>query len=172
MTRSGPYALAVALALMSSCPGVYRPLEHPRASVVAVAADIDRDGVLVRMRINAFNPNAVDMRAKVVDWQLSIGDSTAVRGRVAIDEVVPAKGQATVDAAWRIVDIAANDIAARVNSGRAEYRVSGTVHLFGKQGALAALFRAQGTLVGSRRLPVRFDESDRPLPEVESESSK
>jgi LEA14-like dessication related protein len=144
MTR---LVLALILLASAGCPGVLKPLEKPTAEFQGLAVlGVGFTGLDARAAFVLTNPNSVGLPLRAVDWELSIGGASPVRGRVDLSATIPAKGSAPIDVDIRVSSGAAVEMASRLSSGATDYRVSGTMHFQTSLGDIAVVFDHSGAI--------------------------
>jgi LEA14-like dessication related protein len=140
-------AAAALVALVAACPGITRPLEKPIVEARGLAVtSIGLGGLDARATFAITNPNPVGLPLAAVDWELSIGGSSPIRGRVTLSKTIPAKGSAPVDVDIHIAPATAVEMISRVRSGAQDYRLAGTLHFTSKLGDIGVAFDQAGAL--------------------------
>ncbi len=138
---------AFLLALLTGCPGLTQPLEKPTVSFRGVAlGSVGLSGITATAGFSIYNPNALGLPLRAVDWEFSVGGSAPVRGRVDLSETIPAKGTAPVDVTFRIGPATAVSMASRISSGARDYRLSGVLHFQTSLGQVAVNIDHSGSL--------------------------
>ena len=138
---------AIAALMLSGCPGVLAPLEKPRLDLRGVSVvSVSLSGLRADARFDILNPNSIGVPLRAVDWALSIGGATPMRGRVDLNQTIPAKGSAPVVVEISIGTTAAAEMASRVASGATDYHLSGTMHFQTSLGDIAVVFDHSGGL--------------------------
>jgi len=140
-------AVAAAALLLAACPGVLRPLEKPtvelqRAELVGAGLS----GLELRAHFVMTNPNNVRLPLVAVDWELSIGRASPVRGRADLAAEIPAKGSAPVVVDVHVGPGAAIGLVRAVSAGDRTYHLAGTLHFDTKLGDIAVAFDETGAL--------------------------
>jgi LEA14-like dessication related protein len=147
MKRSILRAVALSSVLSVGCPGVLAPLEKPTADFQGVTLlAVGFSGVDARAAFILTNPNSVGLPLHAVDWELSIGGASPVRGRFDLSATIPAKGSAPIDVDLHVGAATAVETASRISSGANDYRVSGTMHFQTSLGDIAVAFDHSGAL--------------------------
>src|SRR5438132_8613979 len=83
--------------LLSACALFMHSIEEPSAQVRNVrVSSAGLTGVTGELRFDVTNPNGFGVPLAGVDWQLAIGGTRAVTGRVQLSQTIPAKGVAPV----------------------------------------------------------------------------
>src|ERR1051325_9806366 len=83
--------------LLSACSLFMHSIEKPSAQVRNVSvSSAGLTGVRGELRFDVTNPNGFGVPLAGVDWQLQIGGTRAVTGRVELSQTIPAKGVAPV----------------------------------------------------------------------------
>lgn len=140
-------ALLFAALLLAGCPGITRPLEKPTASFRGMSsASVGLSGLSATAGFSIQNPNSVGLPLRAVDWELSIGGSAPVRGRVELSETIPAKGSAPIDVNIKVSPGAAIGIGRRISSGNKNYEIRGVLHFQTRFGDIAVGFDHNGSL--------------------------
>lgn len=140
-------AAAVALAALSGCPGVLAPLEKPTLDLRGVSVvSVSLAGLRADAAFDILNPNSIGVPLRAVDWELSIGGATPMRGRFDLNQTIPAKGSAPVTVEISIGTTAAAEMGARLAAGATDYHLAGTMHFQTNLGDIAVVFDHSGAL--------------------------
>lgn len=138
---------AVAALLLTACPGVLRPLEKPTVELQRVELiGAGLSGLDLRAHFVMTNPNNVGLPLVAVDWELSIGSASPVRGRANLAAKIPAKGSAPVVVDVHVGPGAAIGLVRAVSQGERSYHLRGTLHFDTKLGDIAVVFDETGAL--------------------------
>lgn len=133
--------------LLSGCPGVLSPLEKPTLDLRGVSVvSVSLSGLRADAGFDILNPNSIGIPLRAVDWELSIGGATPMRGRFDLNQTIPAKGSAPVTVEISIGTTAAAEMASRLASGATDYHLSGTMHFQTSLGDIAVVFDHSGGL--------------------------
>jgi LEA14-like dessication related protein len=148
MRRRWIAAVAAGVLLsLSGCPGVLKPLEKPTADFQGLSLlGVGFSGLDARAAFILTNPNSIGLPLRAVDWELSIGGASPLRGRVDVSATIPAKGSAPIDVDLHVTPAAAVETAGRISAGATDYRVSGTMHFQTSLGDVAVAFDHSGAL--------------------------
>jgi hypothetical protein len=142
--------LAAALAattLALGCAGFLSPPEKPTANVRSVELDeVSLTAVDGSLHADIFNPNGFAVPLAAVGWELEIGGSDAVRGRIDLHENIPAKASAPVEIALHVGTLDALRVARSVAAGVRDYRIRGTFTFSTPVGAIDVTFEHTGML--------------------------
>lgn len=131
----------------TGCPGVLKPLEKPTAEFQGLTVQgVGFSGLDARAAFVLTNPNSIGLPLRAVDWQLSIGGASPVRGRVDLSATIPAKGSAPIDVGIHVTAGAAVEMAGRLSSGARDYHVAGTMHFQTSLGDIAVAFDHSGAI--------------------------
>jgi LEA14-like dessication related protein len=135
-------AVAVALALaLAGCPGIPRVLERPTVSVRGVAlVSASLSGLDLRVDFDITNPNTVGLPLRAVDWEVSVGGSSSLRGRVDLTETIPAKASAPASASVHISPSSAASMISRIAAGARDVHAEGVLHFETSLGSISAPF--------------------------------
>lgn len=140
-------ALVALLLCVAACPGITRPLEKPIVELRGVAiTSVGLGGLDARADFAMTNPNAVGLPLSAIDWELSVGGSSPIRGRVSLTHTIPAKGSASIAVDLHIAAATAVEMIRRVTSGAQDYRLAGTLHFQTRLGDIAVAFDQSGQL--------------------------
>ena len=140
-------AAGCALVALSGCPGVLAPLEKPTLDLRGVSVvSVSFSGLRADARFDILNPNSIGVPLRAVDWELSIGGATPMRGRFDLNRTIPAKGSAPVVVEISIGTTSAAEMASRLAGGATDYHVSGTMHFQTSRGDIAVAFDHSGGL--------------------------
>ncbi len=144
MRAAGLAALAL---FLTACPGVLRPLEKPTVELQRVElVGAGLSGLDLRAHFVMTNPNDVGLPLVAVNWQVSIGSASPVRGRANLAAKIPAKGSAPVVVNVHVGPGAAIGLVRAVSAGERTYHLSGTLHFDTKLGDIAVVFDETGSL--------------------------
>jgi len=135
------------LALFAACSFFPHPLEKPKVDVTGVAiTEVSFSGLSGHVDMNVLNPNAVSLPLSAVDWQLAIGGSRAVSGRVDLSANIPAKGSAPVEASLRVGASDAVAVAPKLAAGERAYHLHVVLHFDTSIGDLSVAVDSDGSL--------------------------
>jgi len=133
--------------LFVGCPGITKPLEKPTVSLQGVeVTSVSLAGLDARVSLSIMNPNSIGLPLRALDWELSIGGASPIRGRANLSENIPARGTAPVDVDLHVSATTAMETATRIASGANDYHVSGVLHFETKLGDIAVEFDHTGEL--------------------------
>lgn len=154
MSRLGAVASYLLLAAMlGACPGVTPRLQHPQVSVTRAAVRMPAASMAeaaVSVHMTLANSNATEVRARAIDWQLTVADGQPVRGRSSFDVVVPAGETRDLTVEIVVPPIPSAEISRLRESGHNRFRLSGTVHCMSARGDIGAVFDEAGAFVAER----------------------
>lgn len=140
-------AVAAAVFLLAACPGITRPIEKPTVELTGVAVTgVGLGGLDARADFALTNPNSVGLPLAAIDWELSVGGSSPVRGRVSLSQTIPAKGAAPVAVDIHINPATAVELITRIRAGATDYRLAGTLHFQTTLGDIGVAFDESGAL--------------------------
>ena len=121
-------AATAALAL-SACSLFMHSIEKPKAEVRDVTvSSAGFSGVTGQLRLDVMNPNGFGVPLSGIDWQLSIGRTRAVTGKVELQQTIPAKGVAPVTTSLTIDARDAITVAGSLASGARDYQITARLH--------------------------------------------
>lgn len=132
----------------AGCGALTQPLEQPTAELQDVALQsISLSGTAtLRADFLVTNPNGFGIPVEAVDYQVSIGSSDPVSGRVEANTTIPANGTAPLNVQLDLNAFAAVDIVRRLAAGEREYRVDGVIHFASPIGKISMNFSESGTI--------------------------
>jgi LEA14-like dessication related protein len=122
-------ALSFLTFLASGCAFFGKTVEKPTAQVRAVTVgSASFTGIDGEVALDIQNPNGFAVPLSAIDWQLSVGDTPAVDGRIELSETIPARGTAPVLAALHIDARDALAVAGELSRGTRTYRIDARLH--------------------------------------------
>jgi LEA14-like dessication related protein len=134
---------------LSACSLFLHSIEKPTAEVRDVSvSSAGFSGVTGELRLDVMNPNSFGVPLSGIDWQLSIGGTRAVTGRVELQQTIPAKGVAPVTTSLTIDARDAIAVASRLAGGARDYQIAAQLHFSTKVGQLDVAIQHAGTLGG------------------------
>ncbi len=115
------------IALVISLSGCFlgKSIEKPQVTVTAVAiGSVSFTGIEGTIDLDVFNPNAFGVPLSMIEWEISVGSSRAVQGRIELSATIPAKASAPVTAALRIDAADAVDVGMQLAAGVRTYTLA------------------------------------------------
>jgi hypothetical protein len=141
---------AVTLAAAAVCAACPRPKPRVERPIPTLSgASVRRGGLgalLVRADIDVTNPNSFPIELQAVDWELSIGELGAMRGRASYELSIAGGATAPVAIRVRLPPAAAAPVTAHLATGTGRVRVAGVMHFFSARGDVAVTFDVTGTV--------------------------
>ena len=107
-------------------------------------AEPDDNGV--RLRVTVTNPNPFAMRARALDWHLTLEPDASTRGRNPLNVELAPDARTTVDISLRSPRSAAIHGA---HPTALDYALTGTLHVFSSHGDLAIPLHSVGALTST-----------------------
>jgi LEA14-like dessication related protein len=146
-------AFVASLSVLASCHLFMSSIEKPSAEVRGVSmSSVGWTGVEGELRLDVTNPNSFGVPLAGIDWQLSIGDTRAVTGKVELSQTIPAKGVAPVATSLRVDARDAINVAAALGRGQRNYTLHATLYFSAQFGRVAVDVQHTGQLSGAGSL--------------------
>jgi LEA14-like dessication related protein len=121
--------IALGLAFVTGCSLFMHSMERPTATVRNVSvASAGLAGVTGQLQVDVMNPNAFGVPLSGIDWQLSVGNTQAVTGQVALQQTIPAEGVSPITTTLSIGTMDAMRVAAALGSGAHTYTLDAHFH--------------------------------------------
>ena len=141
---------ALASLSLSACSLFMHSIEKPTAEVRDVSvASAGFSGVTGELRLDVMNPNGFGVPLSGIDWQLSVGGSRAVTGRIELQQTIPAKGVAPITTSLTIDARDALAVASSLANGARDYQIVAHLHFSTQVGQLDVDIQHTGTLGGA-----------------------
>ncbi len=141
--------MVVMLSVVSSCSLFMHSMERPKADVRDVTlSSAGFSGVSGTLQLDVSNPNNFGVPLSGIDWQLSIGGSRAVTGKVELAQTIPARGVAPIATSLTINARDAMAVASSLASGVRTYQLTAKLHFSTAIGQLDVDVQHTGTLGG------------------------
>jgi LEA14-like dessication related protein len=140
-------ALVVACTQALGCSMFLRSMERPEVAVRDVSvSSAGFTGISGEMQLDVTNPNNFGVPLAGIDWQLSIGGSRAVSGKIELSQTIPARGVAPVTTSLTIDARDAIGLASTLARGVRTYQVTAQVHFALAMGRVDVEVSHSGTL--------------------------
>lgn len=137
----------VILSTAAACSMFMRSIETPSAEVRGVSmATVSWRGVEGALALAITNPNRFGVPLSGIDWQLAVGGSRAVTGRVELRQEIPARGVASVQTSLAVDMRDAAAVASALAMGRRDYTLRAKLHFSTPAGPLAIELEHRGDL--------------------------
>ncbi len=141
------WMMLVASTQAIGCSMFMRSMERPQVAVREVTvSSAGFAGLSGQMQLDVTNPNGFGVPLAGIDWQLSIGGSRAVSGRIELSQTIPARGVAPVTTSLTIDARDAIGLASTLARGTRSYQVTAQVHFSTGIGQLDVAVEHSGTL--------------------------
>jgi LEA14-like dessication related protein len=145
--RARAFAVLVLALALAACPGIPHTLERPTATLQSLTLrNASLSGLDVRAELSIANPNSIAIPLRAVDWELTIADSSPLRGRVHADATIPAKASAPAVADIHISPTSAATMLSRIAAGERSYHLRATLHFETTLGDVAVPIDTTGML--------------------------
>jgi LEA14-like dessication related protein len=126
-----------------------RSIERPQAEVRGVSvASAGFTGVTGELRLDVTNPNPIGVPLQGIDWQLSIGGTRAISGRVQLSQTIPAKGVAPVITSLTIDARDAIEVGTALARGSRDYQLDAKLTFSTAVGPISVDLHHAGQLGG------------------------
>jgi len=110
--------------VLGGCSMFMHSIERPKAEVRGVSvASAGFTGVTGQLRLDVSNPNPIGVPLLGIDWELSIGGTRAVTGKVELSQTIPAKGVAPVVTSLTIDARDAIEVGTALARGSRDYQL-------------------------------------------------
>lgn len=131
-----------------------RSMERPQIAVRDVSMAPSGMGQLTgRLALDVTNPNDFGVPLTGIEWQLSIGGTRAVAGKVELQQTIPARGVAPVTTTLTINLMDAMAVGSALAAGAREYELAAKLHFsagFGQLEVDVAHHGSLGDVTGAR----------------------
>lgn len=142
---------AVTLSALTACSMFMKSIERPKAEVRGVTmSTVGWSGVEGALQLDVSNPNSFGVPLSGIDWELAVGGSRAVTGRVELKQEIPAKGVAPVQTSLRVDVRDAAAVATALSAGRRDYALRAKLHFSTPVGPVAVDIEHRGDLGGAQ----------------------
>lgn len=143
------HRLAFTLALATTgCSMFMKSVEKPKVDVRDVAVtSVSFGGIDGELRLDVQNPNPVGVPLRAIEWQLAVGTTPAVSGRIDLTENIPARGVAPVTAAIHLGSVDAVQVGRAIAGGVRDYRLDARFRFATALGEVAVDVHHEGSLV-------------------------
>lgn len=132
---------------LAACSMFMKSIEKPTAEVRGVSMSaVSWSGVEGALQLDVANPNNFGVPLSGIDWELAIGGSRAVTGRVELSQEIPARGIAPVQTSLRVDVRDAATVATSLSAGRRDYTLRAKLHFSTAIGPLAVELEHRGDL--------------------------
>ncbi len=139
--------LALISAPLLGCSLFMHSMERPTATVRNVSvSSAGLAGVTGQLQVDVMNPNAFNVPLSGIDWQLSVGNTRGVTGRVELQQTIPAQGVSPITTSLSISTADALLVAAALGSGAHTYTIDAKLHFSTAVGPLDVEVKKSGEL--------------------------